>query len=124
MESIVDGLVARVDHGCARILRRNAVPSVVTNMVLSVLVAAVAWLHGHETSAIAWLVVSTTINVTRLVIARGFDLGADPESDRVRAWPRRYTIATCLGGCVWGAIQGCSTLTPWMGGHPYGVGTN
>ena len=20
--------------------------------------------------------------------------------------------------------QGCSTLTPWMGGHPYGVGTN
>jgi hypothetical protein len=53
LEGAEADLTARVNHGCARILRRNAIPSVLTNIVLSSLVAAIAWLHGHQIPAIA-----------------------------------------------------------------------
>jgi N-acetyl-S-(2-succino)cysteine monooxygenase len=33
-------------------------------------------------------------------------------------------LGLLLGGVDLSEYQGCSTLTPWMGGHPYGVGTN
>jgi len=77
-------LEARVDHGCARILRRNAIPSIVTNMVLSALVAVVAWVHGHETTAFGWFALAMVVNVVRFVVSRGFDAGADPASKKVQ----------------------------------------
>lgn len=104
MDGREDGLAARVDSGCARILRGNAVPSVLTNIVLSCLVAAVAWMHGHEMPAIAWLAAGMVINVIRLGVAKGFDLAADLEADKVRAWSRRYCWAAFLSGCVWGTV--------------------
>jgi signal transduction histidine kinase/DNA-binding response OmpR family regulator len=104
MGTIQDSLAVRVDHGCARILRRNAVPSILTNLVLSAVVAAVAWLHGHEFQATIWFLSSMAVNVVRLVIARQFSLGGEPKIDLAGTWSRRYSIATCLSGCVWGAI--------------------
>lgn len=97
-------LKARVDFGCARILRRNAIPSIVTNMVLSALVAVVAWVHGLEVAAIGWFALGMAVNVLRVVVSRGFDAGADPASRKDRSWPRRYALSAGLSGCVWGSI--------------------
>lgn len=96
--------VARVDHGCARILRRNAIPSIVTNMVLSALVAAVAWVHGHETTALAWFAASTAVNLVRFGVVFRYDAGADPSSEIVQNWPRQYAFAAGLSGLIWGSV--------------------
>ena len=98
------GLTRRVNHGCARILRRNAIPSVLTNVVLSGLVAAVAWSFGHELPAIAWFLFGLAINVIRIVIALNFDLDADPSEAKVERWPRVYAVTAAFSGCVWGAV--------------------
>ena len=95
---------ARVDQGCARILRRNAIPSIVTNMVLSALVAAVAWVHEHETAALGWFALSIALNVVRVIVTLGFDPGADPASEKVQKWPRGYALSAGLSGCVWGSV--------------------
>ncbi len=97
-------LEARVDHGCARILRRNAIPSIVTNIVLSALVAAVAWVHGHENTALGWFVVSTVVNLVRFSVVFRFDPGADVSSGKSRNWPRQYAFAAGLSGLVWGSV--------------------
>jgi len=97
-------LEARVDHGCARILRRNGIPSIVTNMVLSALVAVVAWVHDHETMAVGWFALSMVVNVVRVVVTLGFDAGGDAASEKIQNWPRRYALSAGLSGCVWGSI--------------------
>ena len=104
VDDVEDGLAARVDHGCARILRRNAIPSIATNIVLSCLVAAVAWLHDHQETALTWLAASVAVNILRLIITRGFDFDADPTAVNIRSWPRRYAFAACLSGLVWGCV--------------------
>jgi signal transduction histidine kinase/CheY-like chemotaxis protein/HPt (histidine-containing phosphotransfer) domain-containing protein len=98
------GLTERVNHGCARILRRNAIPSVLTNIALSGLVAAIAWLQGHQTPAIAWFVTGFGINLIRIIIALNFDLNAEPSDVKVKRWPRLYAVITALSGGVWGAV--------------------
>jgi hypothetical protein len=103
-DDVEEGLAARVDHGCARILRRNAIPSILTNIVLSCVVATVAWLHDHQETAFIWLAASVVVNILRVVITRGFDLDADPAAVSVRFWPRRYALAACLSGFVWGSV--------------------
>jgi hypothetical protein len=97
-DDVEEGLAARVDHGCARILRRNAIPSILTNIVLSCVVAAVAWFHGHQETALTWLAASVAVNILRLIITRGFDLDADPTAINIRLWPRRYGWCLESGG--------------------------
>ncbi len=85
-------------------MRRNAVPSILANVVLSALVAAVAWVHGLETEAVGWFVVATLVNLARLVLSLVFKPNAGLPIDRVQAWQRRYALLAGLSGCVWGSI--------------------
>lgn len=98
-----DWVSGNLDRACARVLRKNAPPTVATNIVLSGLSAIVAWMAGFETEALVWLAVSLTVNTSRLILARSFDADG-ASSEAVLRWSRYYALLTVASGCVWGSV--------------------
>jgi signal transduction histidine kinase len=89
---------------CLRILGRNAIPSISTNIVLSGLVAVVAWFQGLEVQAIVWFAVGTAVNLVRIALTLTFKPNREISLAKVQLWQRLYTLLAALSGSVWGAV--------------------
>ncbi|MCK4939113.1 MAG: PAS domain S-box protein, partial [Rhodospirillaceae bacterium] len=92
----------QVRQACLEVLHKNARPTLVVNVLVSVVAAIVIWLESSSVLVFYWLGVNLLVNGLRFIIVLMFPKsGAKPSE--YRQWSRYYGIGAAVGGAVWGA---------------------
>lgn len=92
----------QVRQSCLEALHKNAIPTLVANVLVSIVAASVIWIEVSSILVFYWLGTNLLVNGLRFVIASTFPVnGAEPSE--YKRWSIYYSIGAAIGGAVWGA---------------------
>ncbi|MDH3335115.1 MAG: PAS domain S-box protein [Rhodospirillaceae bacterium] len=107
-----DDLQQQVMRDCIKALYKNAKPTLVANVVISILVALVVWSETASQVAFYWLGVNLVINILRYVVLLLFPK-SDAEIEQYKNWAKYYGVGTIFAGAAWG-FAGFAFMAPHL----------
>lgn len=91
---------ARVDAGLTHLLYDNFAHALITNVAISLLLAAGVWQAQPHTVLLGWLASLWLVTLARWRLLRAYRRRIDDAHSAI--WNRRYTLCSFAAGAVWG----------------------
>ncbi|MCK5166455.1 MAG: PAS domain S-box protein, partial [Rhodospirillaceae bacterium] len=92
----------QVRQGCLEALHKNAISTLMANVLVSIVAAIVIWIEVSSILVFYWLGTNLLVNGLRFVVVSMFPKdGAEPSE--YKRWSIYYSIGATIGGAVWGA---------------------
>ena len=92
----------QVRQSCLEALHKNAISTLMANVLVSIVAAIVIWIEVSSILVFYWLGTNLLVNGLRFVVVSMFPKdGAEPSE--YKRWSIYYSIGAAIGGAVWGA---------------------